>query len=339
VTAGTRTAPLRAAAVWVAAGFLVGVAVLIVAIFVVGPRAGPFALLAILLEQIVLATIAVGGLAALVLRSRRAGIAWLVLLGVCAVRLGSTWVSVPATGTPDLVVTTWNVEIASRPAADNVALLRTVDGDVVGIEELDAATAAAIAADPVLSARFPYRLVSPRGDVLGIGLLSRFPLRDEATSDPANWIADPPRVEALVATPAGDVRVMVAHPLPGDVQAIARVPVSFDPTKRDPALIAIRARADAAIARGERLILLGDFNTTPTEAVFGDLTRGLRDAQVEAGEGPGWTWRPHSAEFLGAGLLRIDLVLSSDGARPLGTSIACPPVGDHCRLSVPFALQ
>ena len=42
---------------------------------------------------------------------------------------------------------------------------------------------------------------------------------------------------------------------------------------------------------------------------------------------------------LAARLFAPDLVLSSDGIRPVSTGIHCPPVGDHCLYEATLALE
>ena len=96
---------------------------------------------------------------------------------------------------------------------------------------------------------------------------------------------------------------------------------------------------DAAIARGETVVIAGDFNTAPTEPAFSRLVAGLADAHAEVGIGPGWTWRPSRLEGLGVGLLRIDLALSGPGARPVTIEERCGLPGDHCQIVARFALD
>jgi hypothetical protein len=115
--------------------------------------------------------------------------------------------------------------------------------------------------------------------------------------------------------------------------------MSFDPTDRDADLIRFRARVDAAIARGESVIVTGDFNTAPTEPAFERFVAGLADAHRDVGVGPGWTWRPSRFERIGLGLLRIDLALSGPGARPASIVENCCLPGDHCQLEARFVLE
>ncbi len=308
-------------------------ALLALVAIVAPPRSGPLALAVVLLEQLLVATVVFLPLAA-VGRSRRLALAAAIAIGVGALRFGPRWISLPAGGSTDLVVATWNLEIGARTPAQALAELAAVDADVVALEELSSETADALDADPGVRARFPYRVLAGRGDVLGIGLLSRWPLAESSVFDMASWPDEPSRAEAVVHAPGRTIRVIAAHPLPATIGTLGGLPVDFEPAQRDRSLATVRARVDAAIARGERVVLLGDFNTTPAEAAFGDLARGLHDAHAEVGQGPGWTWRPTRLAPLGLGLLRIDLVLSGGGALPVSSAVECTPLGDHCRLRV-----
>lgn len=86
------------------------------------------------------------------------------------------------------------------------------------------------------------------------------------------------------------------------------------------------------------MIVVGDFNTAPTEPAFDRFVAGLVDAHRAVGIGPGWTWRPSRLEPLGIGLLRIDLALSGPGATPTRIGERCDLPGDHCQLRAAFAL-
>jgi endonuclease/exonuclease/phosphatase (EEP) superfamily protein YafD len=102
---------------------------------------------------------------------------------------------------------------------------------------------------------------------------------------------------------------------------------------------AIREDVDAWLAAGERVLVIGDYNVTPTEAGYARLVEGLRDAHAEAGNGSGWTWRPHRLATLRVGVIRIDYVLSSPELEPIGTELRCDVPGDHCILIADLAMD
>ena len=193
---------------------------------------------------------------------------------------------------------------------------------MVALQELTSDVAAALEADPEIDVRFPFRELVPGGDTQGMGVLSRFPLRD------ARSYASPAGLEVVVETLGGDVTLVNAHPLP----AVIAPPFTFDPSRRDRAIATARGWADAALDRDETVLLIGDFNVTPTEPAYRRLVDGLRDAHTDAGLGPGWTWRPKRVEPFGIGALRIDYVFVGPGLEPVSSSVDCPRVGDHCRV-------
>ena len=319
-----------------AAVYPAAVAVLLVALPVVQPRNGPLALAAVLAMHGALAAVILVPLA-LHRVGRPLRFSLVALAAISVVRFGGEWVSVPPARAADpageLAVLSWNLELGARPGPAAVDGLRGLDVDVVVFQELGRAHAAALEADPELQARFPYREFVPMDGVLGMGLLSAHPI---VRSD---LVAEPIAIEAVLDVDGRPVTVITAHPFPGRLQFVGPIPLSFDPTARDADLTRFRARADAAIARGETVIIAGDFNTAPTEPAFSRLVAGLADAHSEVGIGPGWTWRPSRLEGLGVGLLRIDLALSGPGARPVTVEERCHLPGDHCQLLARFALD
>jgi endonuclease/exonuclease/phosphatase family metal-dependent hydrolase len=243
---------------------------------------------------------------------------------------GSDWTSLPSASSANvrLRVATWNLLFnGATPAADAV-VLAGIDSDLVSLQELTDAKAAGIDADLGVRARFPYRVMSPRGLLGGVGLLSTLPI------DRVEILDDPPGIEAIVTTGGGPVTVIAAHAAHGDVDTGSLIDLfaSYDPTVRDGELAALHARIEAAMARGERVVLAGDMNTSPSEPGFDDLIVGLLDVHREVGQGPGWTFRPLVLADWGIGFIAIDHVMVSPDLVPLGTGVVCLPLSDHCRL-------
>jgi endonuclease/exonuclease/phosphatase family metal-dependent hydrolase len=307
---------------------------------------GPLGLLLVLEEQAFVVVLVLLAPVALLARARTLASALLVAAVVGGCLFGSEWISLPgsaggagagdgAGGRNELSAMTWNLQYGTRSAVDTVAQLQNVSTDIVALEELEPGPSAAIEADPTLSTRYPYRLMSPRKGAWGIGVLSRYPIAETDSSYP------PACLEMLVITPAGPVRLIVGHPNHADIGVVSplRIPVQYDSADRDEEIAAIRVRIDRSLAAGERLLVLGDYNTTPTEPEFKVLTRDLKDTHTEVGEGPGWTWRPSRFTFLPFGFLRIDLQLTAGPIRPASTSMDCSLPGDHCRLFGTYAID
>ena len=109
---------------------------------------------------------------------------------------------------PGLVAMTYNIGNGLARPVRLVALLRASGADVVGLQEVSDAQAAAIRRD--LHDVFPHQALHPAG-VAGKGLLSRYPLLAEEQLD-----LYPARPDLRVVIDVGDTRlaVIVAHPPP-----------------------------------------------------------------------------------------------------------------------------
>jgi vancomycin resistance protein VanJ len=308
------------------------------ALAILRPEGGPLGVLQIVAPHMALVGLVFVPLA--LLGRRRGGVvATVALVAVSTIRFGGMWFSAPpagpAAGALRIDVATWNLEVESRPGAATTAFLEATTADIVGLQELQPDAAAAIDADPVLRTRFPYRELHPRDDVVGLGLLSRYPISN------ATFGLGPAIQEATLDLGSGrTVAVLNVHPLHADIATLGgtRLPIGLDVDQRNADLVAIRARVDTRIAAGRPVLLLGDMNTADSEPAFDRLAAGLRDVHAEVGEGTGWSWRPIRLEFLGLGLLRIDHVIASPAWQPVSIADICPPVGDHClpMLSVPI---
>lgn len=307
-------------------------------LLVVRPEDGPLGVL-----QIVAPHLAILGIVLLPLclvEPRRASLAIAALLiASVGVRFGDDWVSLPPVTPPDgasrLEVVTWNLEAGSRSGSSTVAFLRANPADVIGLQELEPGTAAAIQADPGLVARYPYRALEPLEGVVGLGILSRYPL-----SAPRFDLQPALQELTLELGDGRQVAVVNTHPLHADIAKAGRrgPPIGFDASQRDADLDTIRQRIDGRIAAGQPVILLGDLNTAASEPVFDRFVAGLREVHRAVGEGPGWTWRPIRLEFLGFGLIRIDHVVTSPDIESLGIATSCPPIGDHCLVEAGLAV-
>lgn len=302
------------------------IAAILIAGWIVVPRDGPLALPVILAPHLAIAGLAVAPLL-LVPGSNRLRVAWLVLLVVAIGRFGGEWLSLPAASAErPLVVASWNMEVGDVDPAETIAALHELEVDVIGLQELNPDQAEAIAADSILANRYPHMATAPAEGVAGLGLLSRFPLKDAVAE------IGPARIRARILFDGRPLTAILAHPFPARIATFGpeRIPVGFDPSDRDAAIEQLRADVDDVLEAGESLLLIGDFNSAPTEVAYAELTRGLQDAHVEVGAGPGWSWRPSRFEHLPIGLLRIDLIAVSPDLRPVDASVDCSLPGDHC---------
>ena len=309
------------------------VAVLLLALPFIAPRSGPLTLANIFSVHLALLALL---LLPVALRRRdpvlRAGLAALAIVAV--LRFGGEWVSAPPPGTSDGVFTTasWNLELGAREgpaAADAVA---TIGVDLIALQELGPQHAQAMDASQTVTGIYPHRALYPEAGVFGMGLLSRYPIVR------AEYRQDPSLIEAVIDVDGQEVTILDVHPLAGRLDMAGPIPVGFDSNKRDESLRRIRARIEAAIDRGEGVILLGDLNATPFEPGYLELADGMHDAHAEVGQGPGFTWRPNRLEWAGMGVIRIDHALSSPRITPVSVAEHCDRPGDHCILKAAFAI-
>lgn len=323
---------------WVSALFVTAILVLHAQQAIAPQRDGPLALAQIgaphltllCLFTVPLAFVRVRGFRSLVAPRRWLRVALVAVLAVGLIRFGPGLVSFPSApveGATEVTLTSWNLYFGV-PSDETVSrVLRDARSDLIGLQELRPPHADLVATDPVLMERYPHRILIPHGGTFGMALLSRYPVIESGSMEM------PPTVWARVELPGSEmVLVVVSHPLPGAIRFAGPVPIGFDSTERDDTIIELRrSLIDPALARGERLILFGDFNVTDREPAYTDLSAGLRDAHAEVGLGPGSSWRPASLAWIPAGLLRIDLVLTGPGVVPEAISTDCTPHGsDHC---------
>jgi len=300
----------------------------------VDERTGPLAL-----AQILSMHFAIVGLALIPVALHRRATLLRYALGVLAVisvaRFGGELVSLPGLdrhASIGFTVMSWNLELGARSGNAAVAGLLERDVDIVALQELGPDHVQEIEASTELTGRYSHRVLHPDAGVLGMGLLSRWPIDSSVRS------IDPPALEAVLDV-GRPITVIGAHPLAGRITMAGPLPAAFDAATRDDALRRLRRQIDAAVERHELVVVLGDVNTAPTEPGYHELVAGLRDAHVEVGQGPGFTWRPSRFESLGVGLLRIDVALAGPGLRPVDVAERCHLAGDHCQLEARFEVD
>lgn len=255
-------------------------------------------------------------------------------LGVAFLRFGPGLLSFPEASSADarpITVLTWNLEAGLVPGSVVTDVLSDTDAELVALEELTGGLASAIELDPVVTERFPYKILRPDPSVLGMALLSAHPITEQG------FLADPPLVWARLDLGNGRSMIAVAaHPLPARIGLTAlgpAGPLAYDPSERDRDILRVREVIELWLADGEDVVLLGDFNVTDREPAYAKLSAALHDAHRDAGIGTGSTWRPDQLKRLPLGILRIDYVFSSARLRPLSATTDCTPRGsDHCIL-------
>ena len=315
-----------AALIWL----LIVLAILVVHVLV-PQRSGPFALSEVLEPYIVLSAMLAAPLAIRV-TSSWGRVAVAVFAVVVLGRYAPGWVSLPSSAEGErLTVVAWNLEAGPDGAQRALTGLRDSGAQLVGLEELETEAADGLISDPTLLTRLPYRVLAPDDGILGMGLLSAYPIIEQETS------TQPPFIRALIDPPDSDpFAVIVVHPLPARFVTLARLPIALDTDQRDAAISRIRSVIEVDLAAGRSVVVMGDLNTTEREPAYAEFTSGLRDAHLDAGLGPGFTWRPAQVRSVPLGMLRIDYILATPDFAAASSSVDCALPSDHCRLQATF---
>jgi endonuclease/exonuclease/phosphatase family metal-dependent hydrolase len=314
--------PRRALALtWIAATIAI-----VVLNVLLPPPFGVSALPAIFEPYIVLVAL-IAAIAVVRSPSRPSLLLVIALIAVSLVRYLPVWVSFPQTPTAEPIrVSTWNMHFGPNAADRVLEGVSITSAQILALHELGPDAVAALEQMPD---RFPYRALTSDTRFLDVGLLSEFPITETERS------TSPQYVRAVVDPPASDPIVVYAVHAPlARLLTVGNVPYGVDFNVRDKAISLIRARVDADVASGLTVIVLGDFNTTERELAYQVISSGLRDSHLDAGIGPGVTWRPPPVDFLPFGMLRIDYVFSTSDLRPVSSTVDCSLPSDHCAVDV-----
>jgi endonuclease/exonuclease/phosphatase (EEP) superfamily protein YafD len=237
---------------------------------------------------------------------------------------------------PLLRVATYNMLWVNEDSEAAISAIRSLDADVVALQEVNPAHAAAIESE--LCADYPYRLLEPRERAYGNGLISRLPMtRSRAVIHDPDWIGPP--VIATVRFELQEVTIVACHAAPIRTEARAR---------ERQARVLVRFSSEM-----EPCIILGDFNSSPTNVAHRILARNLQDSWRAAGKGmghtfPGRAWSRASGDglpkplrrFVPPWILRIDHVFITRDLRAVAARIG-PEAGgsDHRPVVVDLALK
>jgi endonuclease/exonuclease/phosphatase (EEP) superfamily protein YafD len=170
----------------------------------------------------------------------------------------------------ELTLATFNVYFPAADDADTVATVGELGADVILLQEISPRWQVVL--EQRYHESYPYRLFAPAGGAGGLGVLSRFPLRDEGflkapIKHPA-WLVG-------VHTPLGDLHVLNVHlrasKRPGQNLLSGLFSRSSDHE--------LEIRAFFAASRAPPDVVAGDFNEGPSgSAIKWLLGRGFVDA-------------------------------------------------------------
>ena len=193
-------------------------------------------------------------------------VAWALVFGPAWIPLG--W-SAPdaAPGAASLTVASQNVAAGSGTAGESASALAETGAQVIGLQELDAASRQEATA--ALAASHPYTFTAGT-----VGLFSTYPIGSTRALDLGlGWSR---ALRAVVSTPSGPVAVYVVH------AASARVGAHDE---RDRMLAALTSEVQTDEV--SRVLVIGDLNTVPTDRSFGDLASLPARAEPQLGRAGG----------------------------------------------------
>ncbi len=238
-----------------------------------------------------------------------------------------------ATSEETLTVMTYNTLGYQHDVGPIIDLLRAESPDVVFIQELNTTLQAAIEQD--LAVEYPYRILDPVDDPIGMGVISKYPIRESGDSLPLSWVGVP---QVLSLDWHGqDVRLINFH----------MWPVTFLPLKN--ASLNYRAREAQALYLADYarvtswetpVIAAGDANVTHLSDAYRLITDVLIDTWREAGYGLGHTFpgeyvRENNPRGIGRWrwplwVVRIDYIFHSDQWETVDARLASSNgVSDH----------
>ncbi|MBN1485745.1 MAG: endonuclease/exonuclease/phosphatase family protein, partial [Chloroflexia bacterium] len=193
-------------------------------------------------------------------------------------------------------------------------LLNSGPADIVVLQELSPEMAPILVRE--LGPLYPYRALRPLPGAAGMGILSRYPLRELDSQH----LARPNSFVQIVQVDLGwrALTLYNCHPTATNVLAYikrdASVPAEVAASIRDRESF-IRGMLRDVAGRPGPVIVAGDWNSTEQSEVYGMLTERLEDSHAAAGWGFQHTFPAYRGTFLGIPTLprtmRLDMVFYS----------------------------
>ncbi len=183
---------------------------------------------------------------------------------------------------PPLMVMTYNVLGMHEFTDPIIDVIRTVDADVVFLQEVNPLLAAALHSELIND--YPYQIIDPRMTVEGMATVSRFPIHLTGEQLPMGWVGVPQVMEMDFEGKSIILVNFHTYPYSFRSQEAYR---SLQEKRRAQAQIL----ADFASEIKEPIILAGDANDTSLSKTYRIIMHSpLKDAWYEAGFGLGHTF-------------------------------------------------
>jgi endonuclease/exonuclease/phosphatase (EEP) superfamily protein YafD len=200
---------------------------------------------------------------------------------------------------PEITAATYNM-LGSMSEPDEVLrVIKELNADVIGFQE--AGNEQARLAQQDLIADYPYQIWYPSSSVMGVGLISRYPILEH---EPFNVPYTPMwQLRAVIDVYGTPVTVYVGHPEP----PVSMPPQRYNSDERDQQLEILM---DQVESEENPVLFLCDCNMTDRNDIYRHVDARLDDSYREAGWGMGFSFstfvvsRPR--------MVRLDYIWHSD---------------------------
>jgi endonuclease/exonuclease/phosphatase (EEP) superfamily protein YafD len=222
-----------------------------------------------------------------------------------------------------LKVMTFNVNFGGVDMERSAGVVERSGADLVALQETTPRWEALLRRR--LGRRYPHMLFRRGGGAGGMGILSRYPVREVGwySPPPGGWF---PAWLLRVQTPRGPLQVLNVHLRPPlGPSGVSSLPVTYFSTR------AVRLREIrqhlSSVSGKLPLVVLGDFNEADSGRAVRYLARkGLRSALARYDSRTAtWQWRTS----LGTVRSRLDHIFHSRHLRCLGAQVLGEAASDH----------
>ncbi|MBT3322532.1 MAG: hypothetical protein HN392_09640 [Anaerolineae bacterium] len=246
------------------------------------------------------------------------------------------------TGT-QLTVMTFNTLGFNTESDGVIASVRASGANIVAFQELNPEIAAAI--EDELLEEYPYQILDPKIGVIGMGLISQYPLEKREYRLKGRWVGDPQLLK--VDWLGRKITVINFHAIPpGSILNFENLARTTKERNRQ-----IQELLSFVKSREEPMVVLGDLNVSEHNDAYKILSAILQDAWRKKGWGFGHTFpgavSPGSSRPAMAGipltpkwLIRLDYVFCSTQWQVESASLGeWDEVSDHRPVKATISLE
>jgi len=181
-----------------------------------------------------------------------------------------------------LTVMTFNILGYTTQPEGVLASITESDAGIIALQELNPEIAEAI--QEKLLDEYPYQILDPKIGTQGMGVISRYPIRENPTTLTGIWVGEPQIVE--VNWGDTDIILVNFHAIPpGSIIHPKRL--AFTTQERN---FQIEGLISFVSSRKEPIIVLGDLNVTEQNDAYKIAKASLMDAWSDKGWGLGHTF-------------------------------------------------